>query len=279
MLVLSLPTLAALVAPSRPGAAAEEGELVCTGPLPFSRAELAEALRARRPLLGPPSRIEVQADDSGRTLVRVGAAERQVDWGGRSGEEAARLVAVLAEDLAQADAPITVAAQTPGPSLTRTRRALRVGATLQSPFDQDGATAHLEPTVDVTVDVTRGFAAYLAAGYRRVAAGTDFRALTLQEVPVRAGAAYRRGWFELRLAGLLRPYAVGGAGAYRGLVWGGAMAAAGRWPLGRRLQLVLAAGLDVLASRALFSVNEQPILSTAWLAPWVGAGVAWEISL
>ena len=55
--------------------------------------------------------------------------------------------------------------------------------------------------------------------------------------------------------------------------------AALRWALGRRLSLVVAGGLDVLAARAMFSVNQEPVLSTAWVVPWLGAGLGWETAL
>jgi hypothetical protein len=154
-----------------------------------------------------------------------------------------------------------------------------VGLTLASPFDQDGVVARLEPTLDVAVDVTRGFAAFVAAGYRRVAAATDAGALDMDEFPLRAGLAYGRRWLELRLCALARPYAVGGAGAYRGVSWGGGVSAAMRWPVRRPLAVVLAAGLDVSRSRTLFSIDQHPVLSTAWVAPWLGAGLAWETAL
>ena len=273
---MPLLTLAALVAPS-PG----EAQVACSGPLPFSQAEMEEALRARRPLLGGMARIEVRADDAGRALVRVGAAERQVaDWGGRSGEDAARLVAVLAEDLALADAPMIVSSPAPAAAAPgTTTHALRLGVMLQSPFDQDGAAAHVQPAADVAVDLARGFGAFAGAGYRRVSAGSGFSTLNLDEVPVRAGVTYKRRWFELRIGGLVRPYTVGGAGAHTGVTWGGTVSGAARWSLGRRWQAVLAAGLDALATRAAFSVNQQPVISTAWVAPWLGAGLAWELVL
>jgi hypothetical protein len=271
--------LAALVAPSPAGAAGDpqgDAQIVCIGPLPFSQTQAEEALRARRPVLGARARIEVQAGADGQTLVRVGSAERQVDWDGRSGEEAARLVAVLAEDLAQAGEPMLVSAGPP--PAPRTAPALWLGLTLRSPFDQDAASAHVEPTLDVAMHVARGFGAFVAAGYRRVSAGAGFSALTMDELPVRAGIAYRRRWFDVRLGGVARPYLVRGAGAHQGMTWGVAASAAARWPLAGRWSLLFAAGLDLLASRAVFSVNEQPTLSTAWVAPWLGAGLAWESS-
>jgi len=165
------------------------------------------------------------------------------------------------------------------PPAPRPPRALWVGLTLRSPFDQDAASAHFEPTLDVAIDVARGFGAFVAAGYRRLSAGAGFSALTMDQLPLGAGIAYRRRWFDLRLGGVARPYSVGGAGAHQGMTWGAAASAAARWPLGSRWSLVLAAGLDLLASRAVFSVNQQPTLSTAWVAPWLGAGLAWETSL
>jgi len=275
---LPLLTLAALVAPS-PAGAAGDARIVCTGALPFSQVQVEEALRARRPLLGASATIEVRASGDGGALVRVGTAERPVDWGGRSGEEAARLVAVLAEDLAQAGDPMVVSAA-PAPATDRmSARALRLGLALLSPFDQDGVSAHFEPTIDLAVDLTGAFAAFVAAGYRRISAGADFSALSMQEVPLRAGVGYRRRWFELRLGGVARPYTVGGAGSHQGVTWGAGASAAGRWALRRRFSLMLVAGLDVMASRAEFSVNQQPILSTAQATPWLGAGVTWETSL
>jgi hypothetical protein len=266
--------LAALVASST---GAGDVELVCSGQLPFSRAEMVSALRARRPLLGTISTVEVRAEEDGRTRVRVGAAEREVEWGGRTGEDAARLAAVLVLDLVRAEAPITVSSPA-APAPAAPARSLRVGLTLQSPFDGSGTAAHLEPTLDLAVGVGRSFAAFVAAGYRRVG-GPGAGALQMDEVPLRAGLAYRRRWLELRVHGLGRPYTLAGAGTYQGTLWGGGASAAGRWAVSARLAVVLAAGLDVSRTRMIFSVEQQPVLQTAWLAPWLGAGLAWETSL
>ena len=83
------------------------GEVVCTGPLPFSADEVQEALRARWHLFGRAAVVGVRAE-GGRTWVRVGPVEREVNLEGRAGEEAARLVAVIALDLAQDGAPSPV---------------------------------------------------------------------------------------------------------------------------------------------------------------------------
>jgi hypothetical protein len=279
VLVLLPLTIAVLVAPSAGKGAQADVKVVCSGPLPFSRADLEGALRARQPLLGVLSSVEVRAEDSGRTVVRVGVAERDVDWDGRTGEEAARLVAVLVLDLARADTPMTVSSPPSSPSAGGAGRAVRLGVTLKSPLDHEGVIARLEPTLDLAVDVRWGVAAFVAAGYRRVSAASDAGALEMDQVPLRAGLAYGRRWLELRLCALARPYAVGGDGTHRGTIWGGGVSAAMRWPVARRLSVVLAAGLDVSRSRMVFSIDQQPVLSTAWTAPWLGAGVAWENAL
>ena len=162
---------------------------------------------------------------------------------------------MLVLDLAQPDAPMVVSAP---PRPAADGRPLRLGLALQSPFDQDDATAHLQPTLDVAVDVAHGLAAFVAAGYRRIAAGSGIAVLEMTEIPVRAGLAYRRPWFELRLSALARPYSVGGAGAHDGVTWGGGFSGAWRWSVWHSLDVVLAAGLDVAASRTISrSINNR----------------------
>jgi hypothetical protein len=43
--------------------------------------------------------------------------------------------------------------------------------------------------------------------------------------------------------------------------------------------LVLAGGVDLFRTRTVFAVNNAPALTTPWLSPWVGAGIAWETAL
>jgi hypothetical protein len=268
--------------------AAREREIVCTGPLPFSRKELQEALLPRWHLLGGDSVVRVTAE-GGRTLVQVGSVEGQVDLEGREGEEAARIVAVMALDLAQAGTPLSVspppeasvsasASPPPVPSIKR-QHALRAGFLLLSPFDQSGLVAHLEPTLDVGWEFVPGFGAFVAAGYRQAASTDAASALVLRELPLRAGLALRRRWLELRGAGTLRPRFVEGPHSYRDASWGAAVSVVARLGLTSKLALVVAGGVDLFRTRTVFAVNNDPALTTAWLSPWVGAGIAWETAL
>jgi hypothetical protein len=274
---------------AQPGAssARAERQVVCTGPLPFAQGELQEALLARWHLLGDVSVVRVKAE-GGRTLVQVGAVEREVNLEGLAGEEAARIVAVMALDLAQAGAPLAVsssapsastAAGRPGPTPPSTRRhALRAGLLLLGPFDQSGLVAHLEPTLDAGWEFVPGFGAFMTAGYRQASASGVSSALTLRELPLRAGLTLRRRWLELRAGGIAQPRFVDGPRAYRTTSWGAAVSIVARLALTSRLALMLAGGVDLFHTR-IFAMNDDATLRTSWVAPWVGAGIALETAL
>ena len=267
-----------------------EGQVVCTGPLPFSAEQLQEALVARWHLLGRAAVVGVRAE-RGRTLVRVGAAEREVDLGGRAGEEAARLVAVIALDLAQDGGSFAVS-RSPAASVSasapseseraaprQSRRAFRAALSVLSPFDQSGVIARVEPTLGAAFDVARGFGAFVTAGFRRASTGDAGTSVVLQELPVRAGAAFRLPWLELRAGGLARSRFVEGPRSYRDVAWGAAVSVATRLALSPSVALELAGGFDIFRTRMVFAVNEDVFLTTPWLSPWLGAGLAWETAL
>ena len=54
---------------------------------------------------------------------------------------------------------------------------------------------------------------------------------------------------------------------------------AARLALSPRLALELAGGFDIFRTRMVFAVNEDVFLTTPWLSPWLGAGLAWETVL
>jgi hypothetical protein len=271
--------LSGLALQSTVSGARPEPRIVCAGPLPFSEAEMAEALRARRPLLGSASSVEVRAVE-GRTLLRVGAAEREVELGELDGADAARMVAVLALDLAQSDSPVAVASPAPRPLSRPGDYAFRAGLSLLSPFGEPGWAAHFEPTLDLALGAAHGFGAFVTAGYRWVAAGTAAGdTLEMRELPLRAGVSYRRHWLELRLGAMVRPRVVEGAGSYRGASFGGVAAAVARRMVTRKLAVVVGAGVDVSRNRTIFSVGHEAVLEAGWLAPWLAAGLAWETAL
>lgn len=272
--------------PGTPWARAE-GQVVCTGPLPFSQGEVQQALLARWHLLGDASVVQVKAE-GGRTLVQLGAVEREVNLEGLGGDEAARVVAVVALDLAQAGTPLAVSSSpasvstsggpAPTPSSER-RHAVRAGLLLLGPFDQSGLVSHLEPTLDAGWELVPGFGAFMTAGYRQASAAGVSSSLVLRELPVRAGLALRKGWLELRAGGIAQPRFIDGPRSYRTTSWGAAVSLVARLALTSKLALMLAGGVDLFHARMVFAVNDDATLTTPWLAPWVGAGIALETAL
>jgi hypothetical protein len=274
---------------AQPGAssAPAERQVVCTGPLPFSQEEVQRALLARWHLLGDVSVVRVRAE-GGRTLVQVGAVEREVNLEGLGGEEAARVVAVMALDLAQAGTPLAVSSSpasvstsadpAPTPSSKR-RHPFRAGLLLLGPFDQSGLLAHLEPTLDAGWELVPGFGAFVTAGYRQASAAGVSSSLVLRELPLRAGLALRTRWLELRAGGIVQPRFVDGPRSYRTTSWGAAVSLVARLALTSKLALMLAGGLDLFHARMIFAVDNDASLTTPWLAPWVGAGIALETAL
>jgi hypothetical protein len=262
-----------------------EREIVCAGPLPFSKDELREALLARWHLLGGVAVVRVSAQ-GGRTLVQVGPVEGEVNLDGRRGEEAARIVAVMALDLAQAGIPLAIsmspeasdsASASPGPTpaIAHPHR-FRAGVLLLSPFDQPGPVAHLEPTLEAGWQVLPGLGAYMTAGYRQASSTDGSSSLVLRELPVRVGVALRRRWLELRTGGIARPRFVEGPRSFRDVSWGVAFSLAAHVALASNMAFVLAGGVDLFRTRLAFSVNDDAALTTSWLSPWIGAGIAWE---
>jgi hypothetical protein len=281
-------TLGVLVAQPAASSARVEREIVCIGPLPFSKEELQEALLVRWQHLGGVSVVRVRGED-GRTSVQVGPLEREVDLEGREGEEAARIVAVMALDLAQARAPFAVStpaegegSAAPGPKPTPSSgppHNFRTGLLLLGPVDQAGLVAHLEPTLDIGWEVVPGFGAFMTAGYRQ-ATSTDVRSsLILRELPFRAGLTVRRRWLELRAGGIARSRFVEGPRSYRALSWGAAVSVVARLALTSKIVLLLTGGVDLFRTRLVFALSDDVALTTPWFSPWLGAGIAWETTL
>jgi hypothetical protein len=282
----------AWAAPPERQAAPPERQIICTGPLPFSCEEVQEALLARWHLLGGVSVVRVRAEGE-RTWVQVGRVEREVNLEGRRGEEAARIVAVIALDLAQAGTPFAVsppppsssevsvsaAANREAPSSIARGSALRAGLLLLSPFDQSGLVARLEPTLEAGWEVVHGFGPFVTAGYRQARSADASSSLVLREVPLRAGVALRKRWLELRAGGIARPRFVEGPRSYRTISWGAAFSVAARFALTSHIALVVAAGVDLFRTRMVFAVNDGATLTTPWLVPWGGAGIVWETAL
>ena len=275
--------LAAALALSNPAPNEAPFQVVCEGELPFSRGELEGALRPRWRLLGRPLArpILVREHGDGTVTIDVGAGRREVRLQGQSGEAAARVVALLAVDLLAASAAaedgppqISAAVRDVGPALATPPGRYTASAQLLVPFVANGWTPGLEPTLGMERRVLSHASIGLSVGFTSLEAGTAPSSLRLREVPVRAGVGYGGAWFEVRLSGVLRPYFVAGLGTHQGVQWGAGISATAYHQLTTHLALAVSGGLDALYNRAEFRVENQSVLSTQWLVPWFGAGLA-----
>jgi hypothetical protein len=274
--------VAAVLVLSSPAPDETPFQVVCEGALPFSRRELEGALWPRWRLLGRPLErpILVREHGDGRVTIDVGAGRREVGLQGQSGEAAARVVALLAVDLlaesaaAERGPPQVQAVRevSPGPGTTPSR--YTASAQLLVPFVANRWTPGLEPTLGLERRVLSRASVGVSAGFTSLEAGTGASSLRLREIPVRAGVGYGGSWFEARLSGVLRPYFVTGLGAHQGVQWGAGVSATAYHQLTTHLALAVSGGLDALQNRSEFRVETQSVLSTQWLVPWFGAGLA-----
>lgn len=224
---------------------------------PFAAGELEAAIRMRVARDGAPLHVRVVATERG-VRIEVRDSVREVELGGRRGAEAARLVALAADDLMLDDLAAA-------PAVEPKRDALRVGL-LGSVAAWDSALPGL--ALDVAVPRGRWLAAVELGGARL--AGSDVAAAA---AVIRASAGLDGRWYELRAGITLAPlFVTTGVGDQTVLVGAGA---SGRLfaPLGDGVRGVLAAGVDVFATRTEYRLNGMTALTTPRSSPYLAAGV------
>lgn len=233
--------------------------------------EVATALRLRIADVGAALSVRVRPSGDG-VIAQVDERVRAVALGGRTGVDAARLIALALADLAQVAveeeaAPLEAGAVVAPARRTRTSLELAVVGS---------AAAWSAPMAAVAIDVAAVRGRWLGAaelGAGKLVAGN----LHLGGGTVRLGAGVRVGNLDVRAGLVLLPVWVSnGAGDQTVLVGGGASARL-RIPVAPDLRLVVAAGIDAFATRTEYTVGAMTTLSTPWLAPWGGAGaeVSW----
>jgi len=234
---------------------------------PFDASELTAALRVRLAREGSPVTVRVLSTATG-VRVEVSTTENAIERGGArevaldglTGETAARMVALAADDLM-----LDELALPPVEPRVAAPRIITVGVV--------GAGAAWDDLFGaVTLDVARARGSWLAAldlGGATLVGGP----INLSAAVVRLSAGYRLGYVELRAGATFAPLVVSdGDGDSTVLVGGGASARL-RIPLGGGLRAVLAAGVDVFATRTQYLVEGMPTLTTPRTAPWFGAGI------
>lgn len=237
-------------------AEADRAVRVVTRGAPFLATDLESALRVRLPPAG--AEVTVQVIGVGdRVDVAVGDTTREIDLGGRSGVEAARLVALEIVDLALDDL-----AEVPR---DRPRHAdISVGL-LGSATAWNGTLAGA--TLDVAV-ARRGWLVALEVTGQQDATGE----LQTRSVPIRLSAGTRIDLLELRGGVVIAPTWVE-TGAGDSLVNLGLAASARlRVDLSPRVKLVAAIGADAYATQTSYVLGGE-MITTPWVAPWIGGGL------
>ena len=221
---------------------------------PFAPAELEAALRVRIPAAGAPVAIRVTAIDHG-VRIESGGAVRDVPLADLHGGDAARLVALAADDLLLDD--LAMPPPSPAP--------VTIGVL-------GGAAAWTNALGNVAVDVVvprAGYVLAVEAGGGKLFGG----ALAATAADVRASAGVRTGWLELRAGVTLVPLFVStGTGDATVLAGAGASARV-RVPVSSALRVVAGAGADVFATQTQYRVSGMTALTTPRWAPWLALGI------
>ena len=242
-----------------------------SGPLPFSQAELHEALALRVRATVP---VEVVAGPAGEAIVRVGGKERAVDLGDSHGPAAARRVALAVADLATDVDPLPAPAiRSPAPPRD-SRLSLLAGPAGGS--NLDGVRFQL--ALDGRMRLVRGLGLFASAGYSPGPdASVDGIGVSLRSVPLRLGLGWQAGAFELRLGAVATPYWLDGMMTPRsGVVAGGGLAALYAIDLAPNLDLVIAGGADAFANRDDFTIHGNSAVATSRVATWAALGLGWR---
>jgi len=243
-------------------AAAERPIVVDSAGAPFTPADLAEEIRVRVPLAGPPLHVRVTAVSGGVRVAAAGGA-RDVALGDRSGVDAARLVALAASDLLSAEPLVDVAPPAPPRTDSISLAVLASAAGWSSVLG--GLAAE--------VSIPRGpwlLAASLGGG--ELVRGP----IQLADGEVRIGIGRRIGLIDVRVDAIAEPlFVTTGAHDATALVGGGVSVRA-HIPLGGP-RLVIAGGGDAFATQTEYRTAGMTALTTPRIAPWLRLGL--EVSL
>jgi hypothetical protein len=240
--------------------------------LPFDEQELVEAV-ALRAAVAPTApgavTVAVEPGDAGRVAIGVDGRRIEADVGGRTGPEAARLVALL---LVDATRPPLALERAPAPPRASWSLLPAVNLGLSD------AGASLEPTAGFGWRLGPRTRLLASLGYARarVIDRAGAGVMTLDTLPVRVGAGAMAGPIELQAGLVGRGYRAAAITAALGVRAGAWVGAAWALPLGGPLRPFLLAALDAHPQRLELRRAGQPLLAAGYFAPWAGVGLAWR---
>lgn len=232
---------------------------------PFDASQLAAAIRLRLPAGDVPVRVRVFGTPGGVRVEARGNA-REIALGGLTGAPAARLVALVLDDLLLDDlATVPLAPPSVMSHAAPARARVNIGV-LGSATVWQYALGGLG--LDVAIPRDPWLLAIEAGGSALVDGPLH---LTTAMVRIVGGA--RVGPLELRLGASVAPVLVSDGVHDRTLLIGAGTSARLRAPLSAGVRAVLAGGVDVFATRTTYIVDGMAVLATPRAAPWIAAGV------
>ncbi len=246
-----------------------------SGTLPFSAAELGEALslRAQLSTAGNPRSVLVDVSAEGANVnIELAGRRHRVALDGERGESAARLVAFAILDLAgdQLDPPTAphedVIARAP---IQRSRDLAWSIAVWGATGTHDTAAIEVGAGVRGPVRVIGAAGASRSESHDRV---------TLRDVPVRLGLAWRIGAFDVRATAI---GVVETARAQRATIetrFGGGASVTVRPITIGGFAVFAGVGGDVFADPIDYRINGEHVASTERVAWWAGIGVGREVT-
>lgn len=271
----------------------DQGFRIQPGPgLPFGEDQLRRLVEPRLAAGAAPACDTVAvatAAEPGSLVVSCPDRRAEVWIGDRTGEDAARVVAVVLADLlaARKEAPAPRA-----PAVAASPPAVTAGAPLApapgrqrwaiwaAPGVAGGTSAGFafEPHVGGGWEVSHRVGLLLDVGFARVSDVSPKLGIqaTLDTVPVRGGASVALGPAALQGGAVVRVYRAHAATASDGVRPGAFIA--GTWTFGRRWPVhpYVTAGLDVYAEKLEVRVDELVTLTAGTLAPWLAVGAQWS---
>jgi hypothetical protein len=229
------------------------------GLTPFGAQELAAAIRVRIAPDGSPVRIRITSTATGVRIETRGET-REVELGELRGADAARMVALVANDLLVDD----LAVHAPPLELQARHAAPELGL-LGGISGWDGMLGGL--TLDLAVPRDAWVMTFEAGGGVLVAS-----TLHVLAGVVRIDPALRIDGFELRAGVTLAPLLVTSGLGDQTVLAGGNASVRMRLAVTAGVHAVLAAGVDAYATRTHYQIDTMTV-ATPWFAPWLGAGI------
>jgi len=235
---------------------------------PFDAAQLVAAIRLRVPAGGAAIRVRVSTISGGVQVVARGNA-RDIALGGRTGVAAARLVALVLDDLLLDDLATLPTGLASAPEHgehgehARGRPSIGVlgsAAGWQYPFGGLG--------IDVALPSGHWLLAAEASGGTLIGAP-----LQLAAAVIRISGGLRAGPLELRGGATLVPVLVDDGAQDQTLLAGAGASVRLRVPIAGTMRAVLAGGIDAFATRTTYLRDGMAVLVTPRIAPWIAAGV------